>query len=116
MGRNSSWTGLLGVVDSHPEPIVGELNGKPTVANSTKYQISDAAFSLNPTPRWIIGTPMFGTFDYASLPGVSKFDDSNKYINNQIPDAGRELPNFGLKFEVVGQSSDNSAGAIRVYR
>ena len=108
--------GFLGVVDSHPEPIVGELNGKPTVANSTKYQISDAAFSLNPTPRWIIGTPMFGTFDYASLPGVSKFDDSNKYINNQIPDAGRELPNFGLKFEVVGQSSDNSAGAIRVYR
>ncbi|MEH7462845.1 hypothetical protein V7166_12410, partial [Bacillus thuringiensis] len=37
--------GFLGVVDSHPEAIVGTLNGKPTVKNSTRFQIADAAFS-----------------------------------------------------------------------
>ena len=41
--------GFLGVVDSHPEAIVGTLNGKPTVKNSTRFQIADAAFS--PTKR-----------------------------------------------------------------
>ena len=57
-----------------------------------------------------------GTFVYDGLPGVPKFDDSKKYINEQIPDAGRILPKLGLKFEVVGQADDNSAGAVRLYR
>lgn len=42
--------GFLGVVDSHPEAIVGTLNGKPTVKNSTRFQIADAAFSFNQAP------------------------------------------------------------------
>lgn len=33
--------GFLGVVDSHPEAIVGTLNGKPTVKSSTRFQIAD---------------------------------------------------------------------------
>ena len=57
-----------------------------------------------------------GTYDYKGLPGVTKFDDSKLYINDLIPDAGRKLPKFGLKFEVVGQADDNSAGAVRLYR
>lgn len=39
--------GFLGVVDSHPEAIVGTLNGQPTVKSSTRYQIADAAFSFD---------------------------------------------------------------------
>ncbi|PGZ95993.1 peptidase M6 [Bacillus pseudomycoides] len=108
--------GFLGVVDSHPEAIVGTLNGKPTVANSTRYQIADAAFSFNQTPAWKVVSPTRGTFDYKGLPGVTKFDDSKAYMNDAIPDAGRKVPQLGLKFEVVGQADDNSAGAIRVYR
>lgn len=108
--------GFLGVVDSHPEAIVGTLNGKPTVKNSTRFQIADAAFSLNQTPAWKVVSPTRGTYDYKGLPGVTKFDDSKLYINDLIPDAGRKLPKFGLKFEVVGQADDNSAGAVRLYR
>ncbi|MFL0491327.1 peptidase M6 [Bacillus sp. AFS054943] len=108
--------GFLGVVDSHPEAIVGTLNGKPTVKSSTRFQIADAAFSFDKTPAWKVVSPTRGTFTYNGLAGVPKFDDSKKYINEQIPDAGRILPNLGLKFEVVGQADDNSAGAVRLYR
>ncbi|OBZ54737.1 hypothetical protein ABH62_28490, partial [Bacillus cereus] len=78
--------------------------------------IADAAFSLNQTPAWKVVSPTRGTYDYKGLPGVTKFDDSKLYINDLIPDAGRKLPKFGLKFEVVGQADDNSAGAVRLYR
>ncbi|WP_369900540.1 immune inhibitor A domain-containing protein [Bacillus manliponensis] len=108
--------GFLGVVDSHPEAIVGELNGQPTVANSTRYQIADAAFSFENTPAWKVVSPTRGTFDYKGLAGVPKFDDSKAYINDIIPDAGRKLPQYGLKFEVVGQADDFSAGAVWLRR
>ncbi|HDR7792373.1 TPA: immune inhibitor A [Bacillus luti] len=108
--------GFLGVVDSHPEAIVGTLNGKPTVKSSTRFQIADAAFSFDKTPAWKVVSPTRGTFTYNGLAGVPKFDDSKAYINQQIPDAGRILPKLGLKFEVVGQADDNSAGAVRLYR
>ena len=68
------------------------------------------------TPAWKVVSPTRGTFEYDGLPGVPKFDDSKTYINEQIPDAGRILPKLGLKFEVVGQADDNSAGAVRLYR
>ncbi|MDM5153913.1 immune inhibitor A [Bacillus sp. DX1.1] len=108
--------GFLGVVDSHPEAIAGVLNGKPTYKDSTRFQIADAAFSFNQTPAWKVVHPTRGTFVYDGLPGVAKFDDSKAYINQQIPDAGRNVPKLGLKFEVVGQADDNSAGAVRLYR
>lgn len=108
--------GFLGVVDSHPEAIVGTLNGKPTVESSTRFQIADAAFSFDKTPAWKVVSPTRGTYTYDGLAGVPKFDDSKTYINQQIPDAGRILPKLGLKFEVVGQADDNSAGAVRLYR
>lgn len=108
--------GFLGVVDSHPEAIVGALNGKPTIDSSTRFQIADAAFSFDKTPAWKVVSPTRGTYTYDGLAGVPKFDDSKTYINQQIPDAGRILPKLGLKFEVVGQADDNSAGAVRLYR
>ncbi|MDH2881341.1 immune inhibitor A domain-containing protein [Bacillus cytotoxicus] len=108
--------GFLGVIDSHPEAIAGTLNGKPTFKDSTRYQIADAAFSFDQTPAWKVVSPTRGTFEYNGLPGVAKFDDSKVYINDQIPDAGRILPKLGLKFEVVGQADDKSAGAVRLYR
>ncbi|SFD37038.1 immune inhibitor A. Metallo peptidase. MEROPS family M06 [Bacillus sp. 491mf] len=108
--------GFLGVVDSHPEAIVGSLNGQPSVKSSTRYQIADAAFSFDQTPAWKVNSPSRGVFDYKGLPGVAKFDDSKVYINKLIPDAGRKLPNLGLKFEVVGQADDKSAGAVWIHR
>ncbi|EOA3904988.1 immune inhibitor A domain-containing protein [Bacillus cytotoxicus] len=108
--------GFLGVVDSHPEAVVGMLEGQPTVKKSTPYQIADAAFSFDQTPAWKVNSLKNGTFDYKGLRGVPTFDDSKRYINDIIPDAGRKLPKLGLKFEVVGQATDNSAGAVWIHR
>jgi immune inhibitor A len=108
--------GFIGVVDSHPEAIVGTKNGNPTVSQSTRYQIADAAFSLDKAPEWYIDSPSRGIFDYKGLPGVTTFDDSNKYINELIPDAGKKLPAYGLKFQVIGEAKDNSAGAVWIHK
>ncbi|MFD3447458.1 immune inhibitor A domain-containing protein [Microbacteriaceae bacterium 4G12] len=104
--------GFLGVVDSHPAAIVGTLNGKPSVASSTRYQIADAAFSSKRTPAWNVNSPTRGLFDYQGLAGVTTFDDSKSYMNDLIPDAGRKVPKYGLKFQVIGEAGDNSAGAV----
>jgi len=108
--------GFLGVVDSHPEAIVGTLNGKPVTTGSTRYQIADAAFSYDKAPAWLIDSPSRGLYDYKGLPGVTKFDDSKSYINQLIPDAGKLLPNNGLKIQVIGEAKDNSAGAVWIHR
>ncbi|CAM4120312.1 peptidase M6 [Bacillus manliponensis] len=107
--------GFLGVVDSHQEAVVGQLDGKPVVGG-TRYQIADAAFSFENTPAWKVSSLTNGVYDYKGLAGVTKFDDSKSYINNTIPDAGRKLPKFGLKFEVVGEADDHSAGAVWLRR
>ncbi|MFY4775598.1 immune inhibitor A domain-containing protein [Metabacillus sp. RGM 3146] len=106
--------GFLGVVDSHPNVVVGSLNGKPTVANSTRYQIADAAFSYDKTPGFTINSPTRGLFQFDSLPGVKRFSDSNSYIDSLLPDAGRILPNNGLKITVLGEARDNSAGMVYI--
>nr|WP_251136926.1 immune inhibitor A domain-containing protein [Exiguobacterium sp. s193] len=108
--------GFLGVVDSHPEAIVGTLKGKPVVSGSTRYQIADAAFSYDKAPAWLIDSPSRGLYDYKGLAGVTKFDDSKSYINQLIPDAGKLLPNNGLKIQVIGEAKDNSAGAVWIHR
>ncbi|KSU80904.1 immune inhibitor A [Fictibacillus enclensis] len=125
---SDNWTGphpgygFLGVVDSHPKAIVGTLNGKPTIENSTRYQVADAAFSFDKAPSWYINSPSRGIFDYKGQKGVRTFDDSRQYIDwtdyngaeedGVIADAGRILPNLGLQFHVLGEASDNSAGTI----
>ncbi|OYD56808.1 peptidase M6 [Fictibacillus aquaticus] len=118
--------GFLGVVDAHPKAIVGKLNGLPTVAQSTRYQVADAAFSFDKSPKWYIDSPSRGIFDYKGLTGVTGFDDSKAYIDYKdyngklaggvIDDAGRLVPKFGLKFQVLGEAKDNSAGAVWIYK
>ena len=108
--------GFIGVVDSHPEAIVGTKDGKPSVFQSTRYQVSDAAFSLDQAPAWYINSPYRGVFDYKGLAGVTTFDDSQSYMNELIPDAGRKVPNYGLKFQVIGEAKDNSAGGVWIHK
>ncbi|MEH7440159.1 immune inhibitor A domain-containing protein [Neobacillus drentensis] len=118
-----NWTGVhpgegfLGVVDSHPEAIFGTLNGdNKSIYQSTRYQVADAAFSMDQTPAWHVDSPSRGIWDYKGLPGVTTFDDSKTYINNLIPDAGRKVPNYGLKFQVIGKAKDNSAGGVWIHK
>ncbi|MGF7034898.1 immune inhibitor A [Paenibacillus mucilaginosus] len=107
--------GFLGVVDSHPEALIFKKDGADSVAQTTRYQVADAAFSIDKTPAWYINNETRGEYDYKSLPGVTEFSDSKSYINTQIPDAGRLVPNFGLKFKVIGEAKDNSAGLIWIH-
>lgn len=44
------------------------------------------------------------------------FDDSQDYSNPQDPDVGRNVPKYGLKVRVVGQSADGSVGKIVVFK
>ncbi|MED3623199.1 immune inhibitor A [Neobacillus thermocopriae] len=108
--------GFLGVVDSHPEAIVGKLNGSDSIEQSTRYQIADAAFTLDKAPAWTIDSPTRGIYEYPGLQGVTLFDDSKSYMNDLIPDAGRKVPKLGLKFRVIGEAKDNSAGAVWIYK
>ncbi|MDR4151569.1 peptidase M6, partial [Bacillus thuringiensis] len=62
--------GFLGVVDSHPEAIVGTLNGEPTIDSSTRFQVADEAFSFDETPAWKVVSPPLCTFTYDGLAGV----------------------------------------------
>lgn len=108
--------GFLGVVDSHPKAVFGLLNGQKTINQSTNYQVADAAFSLDKTPAFSVFSPTRGAYEFTSLKGNKVFDDSMTYINNDIPDAGRIVPNLGLKFEVIGEAKDNSAGAVWIHK
>ncbi|MFP3359865.1 immune inhibitor A, partial [Planococcus sp. SIMBA_143] len=79
---------------------------------STRYQVHDAAFSLDKSEKMFL--------DYTELLGLTMkdnhtkrnplFDDSKDYSNKGMVDAGRNVPNYGLKFRVIGQSSDKSVG------
>jgi immune inhibitor A len=118
-----NWTGIhpgegfIGVVDSHPEAIVGTLNGKDSINDSTRYQVADAAFSLDKSPAWFIDSPTRGIYDYKGLPGVTTFDSTKTYTNTVIPDAGRIVPaHYPVKFQVIGEAKDNSAGAVWIHK
>nr|WP_246320901.1 immune inhibitor A domain-containing protein [Paenibacillus germinis] len=108
--------GFLGVVDSHSDALVFKKDGQDSVAQTTRYQVADAAFSLDKTPSWYINNPTRGEFNYKSLQGVEEFSDSKSYMNSLIPDAGRLVPNYGLKFRVVGEAKDNSAGLVWIHK
>lgn len=109
--------GFIGVVDSHPEAIVGKLKGVETTSQSTRYQIADAAFSMDQSPAWYINSPSRGIYDYKGLPGVTEFDSTKTYINTKIPDAGRLVPEqYPLKVQVIGEAKDNSAGAVWIHK
>jgi immune inhibitor A len=108
--------GFLGVVDSHPEAVFGTLNGQKTVSQSTRYQIADAAFSYDKTPKFYVDSPSRGAYNFVSLKGNRIFNDSVPYIDSDIKDAGRLVPTYGLKFEVIGEAKDNSAGAVWIHK
>ncbi|MEH7076319.1 immune inhibitor A domain-containing protein [Neobacillus drentensis] len=118
-----NWTGVhpgegfLSVVDAHPEAIIGTLAGKPSINQSVRYQVADAAFSLDKAPAWYIDSPSRGIYDYKGLPGVTEFDSTKTYINTVIPDAGVKVPSqYPIKFQVIGEAKDNSAGAVWIHK
>ncbi|NDI36194.1 immune inhibitor A domain-containing protein [Chengkuizengella sediminis] len=106
--------GFLGVVDADQHTITWS----DRYLASTRYQVHDAAFSLNKTEKLYV--------DYNYLYGADitdnftqqtpLFDDSQSYLNSGQPDAGRNIPNYGLRIRVIGESDDQSVGKILIFR
>jgi immune inhibitor A len=117
---DNNWTGIhpgdgfLGVVDADQQTVI--FNDK-SVANS-RFQMHDAAFSLNKSEKLFV--------DYTALLGKtvkdnftqrsSLFDDSANYSNPGLVDAGRNVPKYGLKFRVVGESADGKVGKVLIFK
>ncbi|WP_052127272.1 immune inhibitor A domain-containing protein [Pontibacillus litoralis] len=117
---SENWTGVhpgdgfVGVVDADQHP---NYWSDKTVA-STRYQVHDAAFSLDKTEKMLL--------DYSAIAGITLkdnytkrnvlFDDSMDYLNSGLVDAGRDVPNYGLKFRVTGQSDDKTVGKVHIFR
>ncbi|WP_205690257.1 immune inhibitor A domain-containing protein [Chengkuizengella sediminis] len=118
--QDNNWTGFhpgegfLGVVDADQHTVVWSDH---SVA-STRFQIHDAAFSLNKSEDLFL--------DYEDLFGITitdnftqrtpLFDDSESYLNLGLVDAGRDIPSYGLKIRVIGESPDGTVGKILISR
>ncbi|WP_430789834.1 immune inhibitor A domain-containing protein [Virgibacillus flavescens] len=117
---SNNWTGLhpgegfLGVVDADQHT----LNWSDGAVAASRYQLHDAAFSLDKTDKMFI--------DYRDLLGLTMkdnftkrtplFSDSADWSNPGLVDAGRNVPEHGLKFRVVGQSEDNTVSKVMIYK
>lgn len=106
--------GYLGVVDSSQQ-ILRWNDGEVA---TTKYQIHDAAFNTSDgQPMYLDYTAYYGypmTLEDTQVKAVSTFYDKDRYISPLIPDAGKILPTYGLKLEVLGASEDQSVGLVRI--
>lgn len=119
-----NWTGdhpgegFVGVVDAHANTdlLWSFADGSDPAQASTRYHIADAAFGLNPTSGLNLNYPGVQTLFGPSQPAVSLFNDSNSFTNTFMPDAGRNIGNFGLKVRVNGQAKDKSVGSIVIYK
>ncbi len=113
---SDNWTGIhpgegfLGVVDADQ----GTLKWSDKSLAATRFQIHDAAFRLDNTEKMFV--------DYKSINGLTLsdfdtkpypvFDDSKDYSNPGKPDAGRNIPEYGIKIKLTGQSKDRTVGKI----
>ncbi|NEU34642.1 peptidase M6, partial [bacterium LRH843] len=90
----------------HPKKVLYfNGNGISTTANSTRYQIADAAFSFDSTLPWTYTHSTWGTISSKEAKGVTSFNDRRSYIDDRIKDAGRILPKYGLKIDVIGEAN-----------
>lgn len=117
---NNNWTGIhpgdgfLGVVDADQHTSYWS----DKAVGPTRYQLNDAAFSLDKSSKMFL--------DYTDLLGVTMkdnftkrtplFNDSADWSNPGLVDAGRNVPEFGLKFRVTGQSKDGTVGNVQIYK
>ncbi|OEH93273.1 immune inhibitor A domain-containing protein [Bacillus solimangrovi] len=118
--QDNNWTGahpgegFLGVVDAD-QHTVEYSNGDPA---STRYQVHDAAFSLDKSDKMFIenidaeGTTIKDNFTKRT----PLFDDGESFLNEGLVEAGRDIPSYGLKIRVVGQSPDRTVSKVLITR
>lgn len=115
---DDNWTGIhpgdgfLGVVDADQHT----LSWSDKAVASTRYQVHDAAFGLNKTEKMFLNYPGQFTMTDNFTQRNPLFDDSANYTNAGMADAGRNVPNYGLKFRVVGESADGTVGKVLIFK
>ena len=121
---DNNWTGdhpgegYLGIVDADQNAVLWNSvdTGEFVQPASNGYQMHDAAFSLRKGKIMNITIPSGLT----TLDGKNfmhpYFDDSRNYLNPGTPDTGKNVPNYGLKIYVTGESKDRSVGKIHISR
>lgn len=106
--------GFLGVVDADQHTNTWNDNSPA----STRYQIHDATFGLDKAEKMHLD--LKANYGISLRDNFTKrnpmFDDSNSFMSSDIPDAGRAIPNYGLKIRVSSQSADKSVGQILIYK
>ncbi|MED3664361.1 immune inhibitor A domain-containing protein [Geobacillus stearothermophilus] len=116
-GYDNNWTGVhpgegfLGVVDADQHTL--KWSGNTTA--STLYQVHDAAFSLQKGAPFRVAINGSQLIDNDTAP-TPAFDDSRSYDNKGAEDAGRNVPNYGLKIRVIGESADRTAARVLIHR
>ena len=115
---DNNWTGehpgdgFLGVVDADQHT---NYWSDKTVGSS-RYQLHDAAFSLEKSEKMFLDYPGQFTMKDNFTQRTPLFDDSADYSNPGLVDAGRNIPEYGLKFRVVGQSADGTVGKVLIFK
>ncbi|WP_409296944.1 hypothetical protein V1498_03590 [Peribacillus sp. SCS-26] len=56
------------------------------------------------------------TLAFPSQRGIPLFNDSKDFNNMYMPDAGRNIENYGLKVLVTDMAKDKSVGLIEISR
>ncbi|WLD93137.1 immune inhibitor A domain-containing protein [Alkalihalobacillus sp. AL-G] len=115
---DNNWTGVhpgdgfLGIVDADQH--ANYWSDK--AVGSTRYQVHDAAFSLNKSEKMFLDYPGQFTMKDNFTKRNPLFDDSADWSNPGLVDAGRNVPEYGLKFRVVGQSDDMTVGKVLIFK
>ncbi|WP_423799593.1 immune inhibitor A domain-containing protein [Neobacillus sp. SAB-20_R2A] len=115
---DNNWTGVhpgdgfLGVVDADQHA----LSWSDKTVSSSRYQLHDAAFGLSKTEKMFLNYPSQFTLTDNFTQRNPLFDDKSDYSNPGLVDAGRNVPNYGLKFRVVGESSDGTVGKVLIFK
>ncbi|WP_422392733.1 immune inhibitor A domain-containing protein [Mesobacillus harenae] len=112
-----NWTGAhpgegyLGVVDADQHTVMTS-NNTPAI---TRFQMHDAAFGLEKSNKMFIDYTSYTIKDNHTT-RKPLFDDSADYSNAGLVDAGRIVPQEGLKFRVVGESADGTVGKVLIFK
>ncbi|QSS99588.1 immune inhibitor A [Pontibacillus sp. ALD_SL1] len=117
---SENWTGIhpgdgfVGVVDADQKT----LNWSDGSVASTRYQVHDAAFSLDKTEKMYVDhTALYGiTLKDNHTKRTPLFSDFADYSNPGLVDAGRNVPEYGLNFRVTGQSDDGTVGKVLIFK
>ncbi|MCG2837387.1 immune inhibitor A [Photobacterium sp. WH77] len=103
--------GWLGVVDADQNALVWTGSGQ---AAQTRFQVRDAAFSLQDQAPLRLVNSSGDVLEDSSLIGNAYFSDAEDYSSPMAPDSGRKLTEFGLMIDVVEQGPNNEFGVVRL--